>query len=402
MDTYNIQGKKKKILVIFTGPMELGGIERSLVGLLDAFDYELYDVDLFLYAHHGELFEFIDPHVHLLPEVRELAFLRDSFSQKLKHGCFYSAGIRVRDEFLSRLKIRQCENDQSWAQIMRKVVSKMEKKYDLALGFFLPFDLLLEKVDAEIKVGWVHTDYSAEQINPDTLRQKYAKLDYIICVSEHVRQEFCSVVPEYEDRTIVVRNCISPAEIYELAKQEVGLDEMPDDGSIKLLSVGRFCTAKNFDNIPEICKLIKDHGFNIKWYLIGYGQDENLIRTRIKEFGMGNEVVILGKKSNPYPYIQACDLYVQPSRYEGRCVSVTEAQILKKPVVITNYSTSASQLVDGYDGAVVPMDNVGCAAGIIQLLNDPSKMQWLSDNCGKRDYSNYSEVQTIYKLLGKS
>ena len=43
---------KKRILVVFTGALEPGGIERSLLGLLDAIDYEQYDVDLFLYAHH--------------------------------------------------------------------------------------------------------------------------------------------------------------------------------------------------------------------------------------------------------------------------------------------------------------------------------------------------------------
>ena len=61
---------------------------------------------------------------------------------------------------------------------------------------------------------------------------------------------------------------------------------------------------------------------------------------------MQEHVIILGKKENPYPYIKACDLYIQPSRYEGKCVSVVEAQILRKPVVITDYITSGSQLKD--------------------------------------------------------
>ena len=78
---------------------------------------------------------------------------------------------------------------------------------------------------------------------------------------------------------------------------------------------------------------------------------------------MQERVIILGKKNNPYPYMRACDLYVQPSRYEGKAVTVREAQLLGKPVVITNYATSASQLEDGADGVIVPMDNAGCAEG---------------------------------------
>ena len=109
--------------------------------------------------------------------------------------------------------------------------------------------------------------------------------------------------------------------------------------------------------------------------------------------------MILGKKENPYPYIKACDLYVQPSRYEGKAVTVREAQMLCKPVVITRYATSASQLEDGVDGVIVPMDNEGCAREIIQLLKDPERMQRLSVACAQRDYTNAGEAKKIYRLL---
>ena len=137
----------------------------------------------------------------------------------------------------------------------------------------------------------------------------------------------------------------------------------------------------------------------MKWYLIGYGGDEPLIRQKIAEAGMGDRVIILGKKNNPYPYMRACDLYVQPSRYEGKAVTVREAQLLGKPVVITNYATAGSQLEDGIDGVIVPVDNVGCAAGIAALLRDPVRMRQLSENCKKRDYTNRDEIEKIYALM---
>jgi len=173
-----------------------------------------------------------------------------------------------------------------------------------------------------------------------------------------------------------------------------------DDCDIKLLSIGRFSEAKNFDNVPEICKLIREFGLNIKWYLIGFGGDEDIIRQKIQEHGMQDYVIILGKKVNPYPYINACDLYVQPSRYEGKCVAVREAQILHKPVVITNYTTSGSQLTDGFDGVVVPMDNQGCAEGIIKVLNNKELMKTLSENTKKVDYTNSKEVEKLYSIIG--
>ena len=191
---------------------------------------------------------------------------------------------------------------------------------------------------------------------------------------------------------------ILPKEL--ICKQaEESQNDMLSKGSLALLSVGRFCDAKNFDNVPDICCRLVADGLDVKWYLIGYGGDEPLIRQKIDEAGMQERVIILGKKDNPYPYMRACDLYVQPSRYEGKAVTVREAQLLGKPVVITNYATSGSQLEDGVDGVIVPMDNAGCAAGIAALLRDPARMQQLSENCKKRDYTNSAEVEKIYALM---
>ena len=145
-------------------------------------------------------------------------------------------------------------------------------------------------------------------------------------------------------------------------------DEMPDDGRVKLLSIGRFSYAKNFDQIPDLCSRILNQGLNIVWYIIGYGGDEQLIKDKINEYYMQDHVIILDKKENTYPYIKACDYYVQPSRYEGNSVSVHEAQILNKPVIITEYATARDQITDGVDGFIVPMDNEGCAAGIVKVI----------------------------------
>lgn len=389
--------KKKQVLVIFTGALELGGIERSLLGLLSVFDYEKYDVDLFLYGHHGPLFSMIDKRVNILPEVKELAYLRESFSTKINNGCFYSAALRVRDWFISRFK--RIDNNKTWAQIMKKCAPALSKQYDLAISFFRPFDYIDEKVNANRKVGWIHTDYSNKNELFISVKEDYMKVQLIAAVSEQCKQAFCNAFPELKDRVFVVENILFKDHIIRSAEDKSVKDEMPDDGSIKLLSIGRFCTAKNFDNIPDICKKIRKSGLNVKWYLIGFGSDELLIRQKIEEANMQEHVIILGKKDNPYPYIKECDLYVQPSRYEGKCVSVIEAQILNKPVIITDYATSSSQLENRVDGIIVPLDNGQCAEGIVQLLCNPVQMKELSNNCKKRDYTNSSEIEKLYQLM---
>lgn len=388
---------KQQLLLVFTGPMELGGIERSLLGLMDAIDYDQFDVDLFLYGHHGPLFSQINPNVHLLPEVKELAYLQESFVSKIKHGCWYSSMLRLRDTLISPFK--QTDYYTTWAQITKKRVEPLQKNYDLAIGFFRPFDLIIEKVHATKKVGWIHTDYYHAGENLENIERDYARLDAIAAVSEDCAKGFASLFPRLQERIVTIENILSAPYVIRESKAPITTDEMPDDGCIRLLTVGRFSPQKNMVNIPDICSRIRKKGLDVKWYLIGYGAEEEKIRREIQNTGMQDYVIIMGKKDNPYPYMAQSDVYVQPSNYEGKSVCVREAQMLCKPVVITDYDTSGSQLQDGVDGLIVPLNNAECASGIISLLQDPDRMKELAQNCSQRDYSNSSEIKKIYDLI---
>jgi glycosyltransferase involved in cell wall biosynthesis len=114
---------------------------------------------------------------------------------------------------------------------------------------------------------------------------------------------------------------------------------------------------------------------------------------------MEEHVIILGKRSNPYPYIKECDFYVQPSRYEGKSVTVREAQMLYKPVVVTNYATAPSQIQNGIDGRIVPMDNEGCANGLVDFIKNHQLQQQIVDYLRVNDYGNINEMEKLYTLL---
>lgn len=387
---------KNRILVVFTGSMELGGVERSLLGLLEAIDYEKYDVDLFLYGHHGPLFLQLDPRANLLPEVKELAYLRESLKTKIAHGCFWSAWYRILAEVESLFHPVFC--DITWGKVVKKCVPPLKKHYNIGLGFFRAFDIIAEKADIDVKIGWVHTDYASAGEDLRELYRDYSRVDYIAAVSQECATTFSNLFPTLKSKLLVIENILCKSLIFLQANEKPSFD-WSNNSSIKLLSIGRFSSAKNFDNVPEICRLLRADGLDVTWYLIGYGGEEALIRQKIAESGMEPYVKILGKKENPYPYIQACDVYVQPSRYEGKCVAVREAQMLGKPVIITNYPTSGSQLEDGVDGLIVPLDNEGCAAGIAAALRNPPLLARLAETCRKRDYSNAQELQKLYDLI---
>lgn len=187
--------------------------------------------------------------------------------------------------------------------------------------------------------------------------------------------------------------------------EQKNFDNVPDickkliEEMTRLLSVGRFSEAKNYDNVPDICRRMMEKGVDVKWFIIGFGGDEQLIREKIAEVGMQENVIILGKRSNPYPYIKACDIYVQPSRYEGKSVTVREAQMLCKPVVVTDYPTASSQIRNGVDGVIVPMDNEGCARGLAEVIMDKALQERLKEYLRTHDYGNEKEVEKIYHIL---
>lgn len=385
--------------------MFIGGAERSLLGLLDSFDYSKYEVSLFLYRHEGEFLEFIPKQVNVIPELDRYRTFDVPISSLLFSRLFIFGFARIIGKIAKLIHEKfKGESADVWmsmqytSRFLLPLLPRIPGEYDLAIMFLGIGDVLVNKVNANTKITWNHTDYTT--LNPDKNYDLsvFEKLDYIVSVSEQATKQLLQVYPSIKSKAITVENILSKDFLYKQSSKTV-YDMPKDDNTINLLTVGRYAYAKNFDNIPEICKKIIAKGLPIKWYLIGYGVDEQLIKRQIAKSKMNDYVIMLGKKENPYPYIKACDIYVQPSRYEGKCVSVREAQILQKPVIITNYATSSSQLQDGYDGIIVPMDNEECANSISSVIQNMSLRQKLVDNTKKGDYTNAKEIEKIYRLV---
>ena len=392
----------KKSLLIVSHALELGGAERSLIGLLDALNPAEWDIDLFLLRHEGELMGEIPPYVRLLPAIPAYTVLARPMKETLQEGHLLLTAARLLGKITAGAYVKKHGHTDSVVSLeyshkftcplMPPIVP--EKTYDLAISFLTPHYFVAQKVRAKKKIAWIHTDYSRVQVNVDSETKMWNAYDHIASISDAVTESFLHTFPGLSAKIVLVENILPEALIRRQAEAFSVEAEMPAKG-IRLLSIGRYCTAKNFDNVPDICARLVCAGLDVYWYIIGFGGDEALIQRKIAEAGMQERVILLGKKDNPYPYIRNCDLYVQPSRYEGKSVTVREAQLLGKPVVITRYATSASQLEDGVDGTIVPMDNAGCAAGIEALLRNPERMEALRAACASRDYSNRAEAEKL-------
>lgn len=391
--------------------MEIGGAERSLLGLLNAIDTNIYDIDLFVYRHTGEFMELIPKKINLLKEIKKYTTIERPISEIFFGGYVDIAVARFIAKLVSMIYIRKngLKDNTSVFQYISDFTTPLLPEltdfgeYDVAISFLAPHNIVRDKIKAGKKIAWIHTDYSTVAINSEMEFPVWNSFDHIVSISESARFAFLGKFPGLKDKVVVIENILSPQFVREQAHLEDVSSEMPfEQGLVRLLSVGRYSPAKNFDNVPYICSNLIKSGINVKWYIIGFGGNEDQINDNIKDSGMEGRVILLGKKSNPFPYMKECDFYVQPSRYEGKAVTVREAQILHKLVAITNFPTSKSQLEDKIDGVIVPMDNVGATKGLMNLILDKKLQSRLINNLHTRDYGNEEEIVKLYELISLS
>ena len=395
----------RKVL-ISSFDMEVGGVERSLISMLNNFDYSNNEVDLMLYSHTGDFMSMLNNKINLLNEIKQYSTFRKSIGETIKQGNLILGLARILSKFLAKIngKIKNLSEYGIYQmQLMWKYslpfLPKLDKKYDVAISYLWPHYFVSEKVQAKRKIAWVHTDYSTIETDIDMDLKMWNKFDYIMAVSEECKNAFLKKYPILKDKVKVMENITSPDFIREMASENIE-ENIKNDNSFKLVSVARLSYAKGIDNAVRALRLLHNRGLtNIKWYVVGYGGDEEIIRNLIKENNLEDSFILLGKKINPYPYINVADIYVQPSRYEGKAVTVGEAQILGKPVVITNYTTAKSQVRDNVDGYVCKLSIEGIAEGIEKLYKDKNLRIKLSDNCKNTDYSNSSELQKLYSIF---
>lgn len=404
-----------KRLFIAIHYLEIGGAERSLIGLLNALDYTKYAVDLFVYQHRGEFMNLIPKQVNLLPEIGSYAAIEKPLKKAIREG---HLGVAI-GRMLARWKGKRYtkrhkgkSNIAIFQYIHSYVVPFLPSlyqygEYDLAISFLIPHNIVKDKVKAKQKWAWIHTDYSFLEMDTKVELPVWSAYDKIISISEDVTKGFLKKFPSLENKILLMENILSEQFVREQAKFSVefrvpSLEQNtlnPKPLTLNLLSVGRYSYPKAFDRAVYICKALVDKGLNIRWFIVGFGGEEAKIRNAVEDTGMQEHFILLGKKLNPYPYIKACDVYVQPSRYEGKAVTVREAQILCKPVVITNYATALSQVQDGIDGVIVPNDVEGAATGIAAFLQDKQKQEQIVSYLQTHHYGNENEIKKLDALI---
>lgn len=196
--------------------------------------------------------------------------------------------------------------------------------------------------DADKKVAWIHTDPELCGFDRNYCLNLYEKFDKIFCVSKAVKNKFCKLLPEYENKTEVFYNIFPKDEIIAKADEYVPFEK----GCFDIVTVGRIDNdTKRIDLIVRLCKRLKDDGVcNFRWRIIGGGADLKSNVKLAKELDVSDLLEFTGEKINPYPYIKNSDLFALYSAYEGHPMVIGEAEVLGTFIITKNYAAAYEQI----------------------------------------------------------
>ena len=348
---------KKRSILFCINYMHTGGVEKSLLALLRALPRDRFEPHVALMQNKGELLPDIpsDVPVHIL---RSIEREKPRLGFPLRHatdiaGPLSYLAAKVRGTLIPYY--RHILGD-------RRDISR---HFDIAVSYQGPSQLLdwyvPTHIDADVYVSWVHFDLARSFVNPRTQRAVYPLYKRIFIVSESARDSFCRIFPDFTDHTDVFHNLVDATHVRTMSQAyEV---ERPEGAAI-ICTVGRMTTQKAPDIAIRVAAELKLRGMKFRWYWVGADEMLEPCRREAEKTGVADSLHFVVLKSNPYPYMAAADVYVQPSRWEGYCITLAEARAFGLPTVCTDFA-GAEQTAGLPNAQIVKSLNPAELAGAI-------------------------------------
>lgn len=386
--------------------MNIGGVERSFLSLLSTFPKDKYDITLLLLEKKGgflqdipdwikvkevEWFEEVKPIIMQPPQktIRNY-FKNKSYSKAVSFTCSYIFSQKLlKDRYM-------------YYQHIFKFVPDQQGTYDIAISYHGPTDVIdyyiANKVTAKRKITWVHFDVSKHLINKKLYKRLYQSYNKVYVVSKEAKYKLVQKIPSIADKSEVFMNTVSKELIETMSKEKIEFGENYE--GFKIVTVGRLAKEKGQDLAIQVLARLRKEGYQVRWYCVGEGNQREAYEQLIKAYKLNNDFILVGSTSNPYPYIARADIYVQPSRHEGYCLTLAEARVLNKPIIATDFTGAREQIIDGYNGLIADISVKGLYEKISLLLEAQKDRNSLINNLLKVKIDPIKETTKLMNYIG--
>lgn len=383
----------RRILFII-GTLDSGGVAKSIVNLLNAIDRKAQEVHLqVMSAGDGPFAQYIpeDVIIHRNPIT---AWLLSGFGgvwQLIKHGHLLLALGSLFRMVLSKI------DKPSAGWLLAHLFPEMKEEWDVVIDFNGQQQLyyMVDKLHSKRKVTFFHNDYYKWRYYERMDRQYFKKVDSIYSISEQCVKSLKELFPEVRDKIGLLYNVSLPEMIIKMAKESI---EIPEYTGSLLVTVGHVCERKGIDFAIEAARILNEKKVDFLWLWIGTNDDSKYI-VQIKNLGLDSRFMFCGVFANPYPYMSQADIVVHPSRYEGKSMTLDEAKILCKPIVVTNYSTVNDQFENRVNASICEMSGLALSDAIIELIEKPELRNRYINNLVHNGYDADRIISQIEMLI---
>lgn len=389
------------------------GAETALLSLLQTLAREKgearYEISLYVLTGQGEMVSRLPADVRLLnKKYREESVLTAKGRKYLKKTVLKAMFTRatvvklfpylVKNTCAMLGKKRLLPDKLLW-RVLSDGGMVLPEEYDLAVSYLEggAAYFVADHVKAAKKAAFIHVDYEKAGYTRALDKDCYLAFDKIFTVSDEVREAFLKAYPELPDKTEIFHNILNKEEIVRRAEEGEGFT----DGftGMRLLSVGRLTAQKAFEVSVDAMKRLKDAGKNVRWYVLGEGDQRKKLQEQIDALGLTEDFILYGAVNNPYPFMKQADIYVHASRFEGKSIAIQEAQILGKPMVVSDCSGNREQVCHGKDGLMCGLTPDSLAENIMLLLEDEALRGKLGAAAAKKNADAAEEIQKLLSML---
>ena len=385
----------KKILIV-NNNMQIGGVQKSLYNLLWAV-HDQAEITLLLFANSGEYADKLPKSVRVIDCNSLFRYLGISQGackgfDKLKRGAL--AGF-------CRMFGRH--------QVMKLLLASQERlaeHYDVAVSFlhngnYKNFyggvqDFVLERVNADRKVAFLHCDYSSCGANTPANNQLIRRFDVVAACSEGCREAFLNVLPDMEYRCVTVKNCHRFDEILGLAEERK--ISYPED-AWNVVMVSRLAHEKGIERALEAVAYAKQKGIAMRLHIVGGGPMESFLSEEVSRLELTDCVHFYGEQNNPYPYMRAADLFFMTSFHEAAPMVIEEARTLGLPVLTVRTTSSEEMVTRNGCGWVCENEQQAINEMLVHVLSHEAELAYVKSALTRQMPDNATAITQFLKVV---